>query len=167
MIVDLERNDLGRIAEPGAVSVGPFPELETYAAVHHLVADVSAQVREDQSAVDVVASLFPGGSITGAPKLRSMEVIAELEEEGRGFFTGSMGFIDVRGHAGLSILIRTMVHRGPALIDSASDAEVSFHVGGGITWNSDPGLEDDETLWKAAGLIRALSPPRAQKCPPE
>ena len=157
MIVDLERNDLGRVAEPGGVSVGPFPELETYAAVHHLVADVSAKIAGDQSTVDVVASLFPGGSITGAPKLRSMEVIAELEGEGRGFFTGSMGFIDIRGHAALSILIRTMVHRCQAPSSSEeAPAEVSFHVGGGITWNSDPGLEDDETLWKAAGLLRAL-----------
>jgi para-aminobenzoate synthetase component 1 len=156
MIVDLERNDLGRIAEPGGVSVGPFPELETYAAVHHLVADVTAKVAPGLGAVDVVASVFPGGSITGAPKLRSMEAIAELEEEGRGFFTGSMGFIDLRGRVALSILIRTMIHR----VDPASDhsgAEVSFHVGGGITWNSDPGLEDDETLWKAAGLLRALA----------
>ena len=162
MIVDLERNDLGRIAEPGGVSVGPFPELETYAAVHHLVADVSAKVAGGQRAIDVVASLFPGGSITGAPKLRSMEVIAELEGEGRGFFTGSMGFIDFRGHTALSILIRTMLHRLPAPLESSLEpaakgpVEVSFHVGGGITWNSDPGLEDDETLWKAAGLLRAL-----------
>ncbi len=158
MIVDLERNDLGRIAEPGGVSVGPFPELETYAAVHHLVADVTAKVAPGQTSVDVVASLFPGGSITGAPKLRSMEVIAELEGEGRGFFTGSMGFIDIRGHAALSILIRTMIHRSPKVSDGeGGGAEVSFHVGGGITWNSDPGLEDDETLWKAAGLLRALA----------
>lgn len=160
MIVDLERNDLGRVAVPGGVTVGPFPELETYAAVHHLVADVTARVAPDQSCIDVVASLFPGGSITGAPKLRSMEVIAELEEEGRGFFTGSMGFLDLRGHAALSILIRTMVHRSApddASVGDGVSAEVSFHVGGGITWNSDPGREDDETLWKAAGLLRALS----------
>ncbi|QDV06662.1 Aminodeoxychorismate synthase component 1 [Planctomycetes bacterium Poly30] len=152
MIVDLERNDLGRIAEPGQVTVGPFPELETYAAVHHLVADVRARVASAATAMDVVAALFPGGSITGAPKLRSMEVIAELEEEGRGFFTGSMGFLDLRGHAALSILIRTMVHRV-----QEGEAAVSFHVGGGITWNSDPGHEDDETLWKAAGMLRALT----------
>ncbi|MGK0482174.1 MAG: para-aminobenzoate synthetase component 1 [Planctomycetota bacterium] len=157
MIVDLERNDLGRIAEPGGVRVGPFPELETYAAVHHLVADVRARVGVGKSAMDVVASLFPGGSITGAPKLRSMELIAELEGEGRGFFTGSMGFIDLRGESVLSILIRTMVHRVQGDAGKERKAEVSFHVGGGITWSSDPGLEDDETLWKAAGMLRALT----------
>lgn len=157
MIVDLERNDLGRIAVPGGVEVAGFPTVETYASVHHLVADVAARVRPDVTPLGVVASLFPGGSITGAPKLRSMEIIAELEKEGRGFFTGSMGFVDVRGRALLNILIRTLIYRGrgPGASGGRS-ADVSFHVGGGITWNSDPAHEDDETLLKAEGLLRAL-----------
>lgn len=152
MIVDLERNDLGRIAEPGGVHVREFPALETYASVHHLVADVSARVRPELSAIDVLASVFPGGSITGAPKLRSMEVIAEQECEGRGFFTGALGMIDLRGAALFNILIRTMIHRE----DTDGSRRVSFHVGGGITWNSDAASEDLETLLKAEGLLRAL-----------
>ncbi len=153
MIVDLERNDLGRVAEAGGVEVRGFPTLESYASVHHLVADVRARLRPDATAIDVVGALFPGGSITGAPKLRSMEAIAALEGEGRGFFTGSMGFVDARGRASLNILIRTLVHR------EAGDArEVSLHVGGGITWRSDPALEDAETGHKADGLLRALAP---------
>ncbi len=152
MIVDLERNDLGRVAVPGGVEVGEFPTIETYASVHHLVCDVRAVVRDDVTAMGVVAALFPGGSITGAPKLRSMELIAREEREGRGFFTGSLGFVDARGHAALNILIRTFVFRRGA----DGRAEVSFHVGGGITWASDPASEDEETQLKADGLLRAL-----------
>ena len=153
MIVDLERNDLGRISVPGGVRVGTFPRLETYRGLHHLVTDVVGEVRPECSAVDVVAALFPGGSITGAPKLRSMEAIAEIEGEGRGFFTGSLGFIDARGRASFNILIRTIIHRTP----EDGDREVSFHVGGGITWSSDPEAEDAETMLKASAMVAALS----------
>ena len=150
MIVDLERNDLGRIAAPGTVAVEGFPTLETYAAVHHLVADVTAEPRAGTDAVDVLAALFPGGSVTGAPKLRSMEVIAELEGEGRGFFCGSLGFLDTAGNALFNILIRTLLWR---------PGEVSYRVGGGITWSSDARAEDEETLAKGAALARALGAP--------
>ncbi len=153
MIVDLERNDLGRISVPGGVRVGSFPRLETYRGLHHLVTDVVGEVRPECSAVDVVAALFPGGSITGAPKLRSMEAIAEIEGEGRGFFTGSLGFIDARGRATFNILIRTIIHRTV----EGGDREVSFHVGGGITWSSDPESEDAETMLKASAMVAALS----------
>ncbi|MEE2941573.1 MAG: anthranilate synthase component I family protein [Planctomycetota bacterium] len=153
MIVDLERNDLGRVAEAGGVEVRGFPTLESYASVHHLVADVRARPRPEATAIDVIGALFPGGSITGAPKLRSMEAIAALEREGRGFFTGSLGFVDARGRALLNILIRTLVHR-----ETDDGREVSLHVGGGITWRSDPALEDEETGHKADGLLRALAP---------
>ena len=153
MIVDLERNDLGRISVPGGVRVGTFPRLETYRGLHHLVTDVVGEVRPECSAVDVVAALFPGGSITGAPKLRSMEAIAEIEGEGRGFFTGSLGFIDARGRATFNILIRTIIHRAV----EGGGREVSFHVGGGITWSSDPESEDDETMLKASAMVAALS----------
>jgi para-aminobenzoate synthetase component I len=156
MIVDLERNDLGRCAQPGGVRVERFPHLETYASVHHLTADVVADVPASVDAVALLEALFPGGSITGAPKLRSMEVIAELEGEGRGFFTGSFGFVDTRGHAAWNVLIRTLVWR--PLGDAGGDpgGEVSFHVGGGITWSSDPESEERETQHKAAAIARAL-----------
>jgi len=152
MIVDLERNDLGRVAEVGSVVVEPFPRLQSYAAVHHLVADVAARPRAGVDALDVLAALFPGGSVTGAPKLRAMEIIAALEGEGRGFFTGSLGLIDLRGRALFNILIRTLLWRrvGPAR------GEASFRVGGGITWASDPEAEDQETLAKARALAAAL-----------
>jgi len=151
MIVDLERNDLGRCARPGGVRVEVFPRLETFATVHHLVADVAADVRPGVDAFDLLAALFPGGSITGAPKLASMDAIAELEGEGRGFFTGSLGFVDTRGHAAWNILIRTLVWR-----PRSRDGEVSFHVGGGITWSSDAAAEERETMIKGAGLLHAL-----------
>lgn len=157
MIVDLERNDLGRVARRGGVSVGRFPQLESHVGVHHLVADVVATLRSEVKALDVVAALFPGGSITGAPKLRSMEAIAALEEEGRGFAFGSMGCVDARGSARLSILIRTLTWRPRAsAAGQGQRGTVQLRVGGGITWGSDPADEDAETLAKAAALLGAL-----------
>lgn len=158
MIVDLERNDLGKLALPGGVSVSEFPQLESHRAVHHLVADVRASLPEDVSALDVLGALFPGGSITGAPKLRSMEVIAELEEEGRGFAFGSLGCVDRAGSAHFNILIRTMVWRPLAGAEASATpkGELLLRVGGGITWGSDPAAEDRETLAKAAALLAAL-----------
>ncbi len=156
MIVDLERNDLGRVAVPGGVRVEGFPALQTCARVHHLVADVVATTRADVGALDVLAALFPGGSISGAPKLRSMEAIAALEREGRGFFAGSLGFVDLAGRAAFNVLIRTLLVRArPAL--GAGASEVSFRVGGGITWASQAAAEDEETLHKAASLAAALA----------
>ena len=161
MIVDLERNDLGRTAEPGSVRVEGFPTLSSYASVHHLMADVVARPEPGRDAVDVLAAMFPGGSITGAPKARAMELIAELEGEGRGFFSGSLGFLDTRGEACFNILIRTLLWRPrPASSVRGEGAEVlgevSFRVGGGVTWASDPDAEDQETLDKAASLAAAL-----------
>ncbi|QDU68028.1 Aminodeoxychorismate synthase component 1 [Planctomycetes bacterium Pla86] len=151
MIVDLERNDLGRVATPGGVSVDAFPELERYAAVQHLVATVRARPRPGVDAVALLEALFPGGSITGAPKLRSMEAIALLEGEGRGFFTGSLGFLDTRGRACFDILIRTLLWR-----PTPGGGEVSLRVGGGITWDSDPAAEESETIHKARAMLAAL-----------
>jgi anthranilate/para-aminobenzoate synthase component I len=198
MIVDLERNDLGRIARPGCVRVERMPHLESYANVHHMSADVVAELRAGVDAFDVLASLFPGGSVTGAPKLASMHAIRALEGEGRGFFTGSAGFVDTRGSARFNILIRTLVwrpseapsspsvrgsaapiapftRRGEAPLaeltrgdersssapsrDDASTSmrgDVSFHVGSGITWSSNAGDEDRETLAKGRALEAAL-----------
>ncbi len=149
MIVDLERNDLGRTAKPGTVRVEEFPVLRTYERVHHLTADVIAEPREECDAWDVLAALFPGGSVTGAPKLASMDAISELEGEGRGFFCGALGFVDTRGEARFNVLIRTVLWR---------PGEVSFRVGGGITFSSDASLEDAETLAKASALVAAFEP---------
>ena len=156
MIVDLERNDLGRIARPGTVRVERFPHLETYPGLHHLMGDVVAKVRHDVDAVDVLAALFPGGSITGAPKLAAMDLIAELEGYERGFFTGSLGFLDLRGQMTFNILIRTLTWRPTPSATNPLDGEVAFHVGGGITWSSDARAEERETLVKAERLVRAL-----------
>ncbi len=156
MIVDLERHDLGRVARPGGVWVEGFPHLESYARVHHLMADVVADVSSGVDASAVLAALFPGGSITGAPKLRAMEVIAELEGEGRSFYCGSLGFVDLRGHAAFNILIRTLLWRAGG-VSGPWTGELAFRVGGGITWQSDPAAEDAETLAKAAGILDALS----------
>ena len=167
MIVDLERNDLGRVCVPGSVRVERHPHLESYATVHHLSADVVGRPRPGVTAVELLAALFPGGSVTGAPKLAAMEAIALLEGEGRGFFTGALGFLDLGGRAAFNILIRTLVWR---------PGEVSFHVGGGITWSSDARAEDDETLTKGSALAAALDgepsgrkaargrPPAARPC---
>lgn len=173
MIVDLERNDLGRVAEPGGVWVEGFPTLRTYASVHHLTADVVARTKRGTTASEILAALFPGGSITGAPKLASMRAIAALEGEGRGFFTGALGFVDARGRAAFNILIRTIVWRAEpssaadrAVAQSAASARArddtpvgtaSFHVGGGITWSSDARSEDRETWVKGRLLAEALA----------
>ena len=110
---------------------------------------------EEEDGFGLLSALFPGGSVTGAPKLRAMEVISELEEEGRGFFTGSMGYASLDGSAAWNILIRTMLWR-PRPDVGPVNGEVSFRVGGGITWGSDAGAEDAETLIKADRLMRAL-----------
>ncbi len=152
MIVDLERNDLGRVAVRGGVSVEAFPRLESYATVHHLVADVAARIPRGTDGFEVLAALFPGGSITGAPKLRSMEAIAEIEGEGRSFFYGSQCLADTRGRLVASVLIRTLLWRD--LPQGA--AEVAFRVGGGITFGSDPAAEEAESVVKGLALARAL-----------
>jgi len=153
MIVDLERNDLGRIATPGGVRVNGFPTLSSYASVHHLSAEVVAHLREGLDAADLLAAVFPGGSITGAPKLASMEAIAQLEGEGRGFFTGSLGLWDLTGRACFNILIRTLCWRP---MREAGVGRVRYHVGGGITWGSNAADEEAETMIKGERLARAL-----------
>jgi para-aminobenzoate synthetase component 1 len=155
MIVDLARNDLGRVARPGSVRVDEFPELRSYEGIHHLMADVTAEVRDGVDSFELLRALFPGGSITGAPKLRVMEAIKEIEREGRGFFTGSMGYASLDGSSAWNILIRTLVWRPTG--EAGSDfGELSFHVGGGITWGSDAIEEEKETLLKGARLMKVL-----------
>jgi para-aminobenzoate synthetase component 1 len=147
MIVDLLRNDVGKVAEIGSVRVGPFPEQASFAQVHHLFATVEARLRGDVTVGDLLHATFPGGSITGAPKLRCMEILEELEWARRGIYTGSVGWIGPGPQMHLNIAIRTMVVR---------DGIVRFHVGGGVTADSDPAAEYEETLHKAAGLLEAL-----------
>ena len=147
MIVDLERNDLGRVAQVGSVKVAALCGLETYATVHHLTSVVQARLREDRDIVDLLRATFPGGSITGAPKIRAMEIIDELEPVARGVYTGAIGYIRFTGEMDLNIAIRTMVLK---------DGVASFWVGGGIVADSDPGLEYEETLHKGAAMARAL-----------
>jgi para-aminobenzoate synthetase component 1 len=147
MIVDLERNDLGRVAEIGSVRVTGLFEAETYATVHHLVSTVEARLAEGRDAVDLLRATFPGGSITGAPKIRSMEIIDELEPVARGVYTGSIGYIRPNGEMDLNIAIRTMV---------VKDGRAYFSVGGGIVADSEPAAEYQETLDKGAAMARAL-----------
>ncbi len=154
MIVDLERNDLGRVAQVGGVRVEAFPVLESFATVHHLVADVVARVTPGRDGVDVLAALFPGGSVTGAPKLRSMEIIAALEGEGRSFFYGSQVMLDTRGSLRASVLIRCLLWRDLG----AGSGEAAYRVGGGITYGSDPAAEEEESLDKGLALAQALEP---------
>ena len=148
MIVDLERNDLSKIAETGTVEVTELFKLESYATVHHLVATVVAKVDEQYSVTDCLKATFPGGSITGAPKIRAMEIIDELEPTARGLYTGSIGYIDLNGNLDLNIVIRTYI---------CKNNKAYFQAGGGIVWDSDPELEYQESLDKAFALVKALN----------
>jgi para-aminobenzoate synthetase component 1 len=147
MIVDLERNDLGRVCRYGSVYVPGLYRLESYANVHHLLATVRGQLRDGIGALECLRACFPGGSITGAPKIRAMEIIDELEPVTRGVYTGAIGWVDGRGNAEWNIAIRTMV---------VKDGRVYLHAGGGIVADSDPTAEYEETLAKASGMLRAL-----------
>jgi para-aminobenzoate synthetase component 1 len=149
MIVDLLRNDLGRVCEFGSVAVPRVCEVESFASVQHLVSEVRGQLRPGLTALDALRAAFPGGSVTGAPKVRAMEVIAELEPTARGPYCGGFGCVGFDGAADTSILIRTL---------TAGRGYLQFPVGGGITSDSDPAAEYEETLHKAAGLLRALTP---------
>jgi para-aminobenzoate synthetase component I len=150
MIVDLMRNDLSRVCAPGSVRVAELFALEQYATVHHLVSTVVGQLAPGADALDLLRAAFPGGSITGAPKLRAMEIIAELEPSRRGVYCGSIGYWSVTGELDTSIAIRTAVAR---------NGRVYFNAGGGVVADSDPADEYQETLHKARGLIDALAMP--------
>jgi para-aminobenzoate synthetase component 1 len=147
MIVDLMRNDLGRVCRFGSVRVKRLHDLKTFATVHHLEGEVEGDLRPGVGAAELLRAVFPGGSITGAPKVRAMTVIDELEPVSRGIFSGSIGYWSACGRIDLNIAIRTIVcHRGRA----------SFHVGAGIVWDSDPEFEYEETLAKGRALLAAL-----------
>ncbi|GAB2179672.1 aminodeoxychorismate synthase component I [Dongia sp. agr-C8] len=148
MIVDLLRNDVGRVAKLGSVQVPVLIGLESYATVHHLVSVVTAVLDDGKSAVDLLQAAFPGGSVTGAPKIRAMEIIAELEPTERGPYCGAIGYLSAGGAMDTNIVIRTL------LIDGG---RISFQVGGGIVADSDPQAEWQESLTKAKALIQTLA----------
>jgi para-aminobenzoate synthetase component 1 len=149
MIVDLLRNDLSKVCRPGSVEVPALCILESHPTVHHLVSTVTGVLEPRQSALDLLRAAFPGGSVTGAPKVRAMEIIAELEPVARGIYCGAIGYVSVTGAMDTGIPIRTVTLQG---------GQAWFHAGGGIVADSDPALEYDETLAKAAGIVRALEP---------
>ena len=147
MIVDLERNDLGRVCDYGSVVVAEHKALEAYASVFHLVSTVEGTLHEGRDLVDLLKATFPGGSITGAPKIRAMEIIDELEPTQRSIYTGSIGYIGLDGTADLNIAIRTILVRG---------SKAFLQVGGGVVADSDPAAEYQETLDKGQRLFEAL-----------
>lgn len=148
MIVDLARNDLGRVCVPGSVHVAARHDLETFATVHHLVATVRGELAPGLDRFDALRALHPGGSITGAPKIRAMQIIAELEPVARQAYTGALGYLGYDGDADLAIAIRTITCAG---------GRASYHVGGGITWDSDAPAEYEETQHKGRAMREALT----------
>ena len=149
MIVDVERNDLGKVCRTGTVEVPELFRLESWAQVHHLVATVRGRLKPEVTAVDLVAAAFPGGSITGAPKIRAMEILDRLEPVRRGPWTGAAGWFDAGGDLDLHVAIRTIYRAG---------GRARVQAGGGITWPSDPATEFDETITKARALAEAVAP---------
>jgi len=147
MLIDLERNDLGRVCVPGTVEVSELMVVESYAHVHHIVSNVRGRLRADVTPGQVIAATFPGGTITGCPKVRCMEIIAALEDAPRGAYTGALGYLDRNGDLDLNILIRTF---------TLSGSEVTLRAGAGIVADSVAEKELDETRAKARGLLRAL-----------
>jgi para-aminobenzoate synthetase component 1 len=148
MIVDLERNDLGRVCSYGSVQVKEHAVIESYATVHHLVSTVVGDLHKGTDVIDLLRATFPGGSITGAPKIRSMEIIDELEPTSRSVYTGSLGYLGFNGMCDLNIAIRTIIVKG---------GRAYFQVGGGIVADSSPEDEYEETLHKGKALFEALT----------
>jgi para-aminobenzoate synthetase component 1 len=147
MIVDLLRNDLSRVCQAGSIRVPQLCGVETYETVQHLVSEVRGRLRQDQDVWDLFRATWPGGSITGAPKVRAMQIIAELEPTVRGPYCGSLFYVGANGQADSNLLIRTFVQRSGWL---------QCGVGGGIVAQSNPAAEYEETLIKAAGMVKAL-----------
>jgi len=147
MLVDLERNDLGRVCKYGTVKVDELMTLESYSHVWHIVSKVVGELKDDVKFIDILRACFPGGTITGCPKVRCMEIIEELEPVRRGIYTGSMGYIGYDGRIDLNIIIRS------ALV---KNGKIYFYAGAGIVADSDPEREYEETLFKAEAIMEAL-----------
>jgi 4-amino-4-deoxychorismate synthase (2-amino-4-deoxychorismate-forming) component I len=147
MLIDLERNDLGRVCEAGSVHVDELMTIESYAHVHHIVSNVRGRLRAAVTPGNVLAAVFPGGTITGCPKVRCMEIIAELEQTARGAYTGSLGYLNRDGSMDMNILIRSA---------QLSGRELTLRAGAGIVADSIPERELAETRAKARGVLRAL-----------
>ena len=145
MLLDLERNDMGRVCEYGSVFVNEVMTLETYPYVHHIVSNIKGKLKERSTIKDIVQALFPGGTITGCPKVRCMQIISELEQKPRGAYTGSLGYLSQDGKMDFNILIRSFVH---------TDKKLTFRAGAGIVYDSIPERELAETKHKAAGLVK-------------
>ena len=147
MVVDLERNDLSKVCKPNSVKVTELFKLEEYSTVFHLVSTVVGELKEEVSSLECIKACFPGGSITGTPKIRSLEIIEELEPVRRNIYTGALGYLGFDGNVDLNIIIRTILLK---------DNKAYLGVGGGITWDSNEECEYDETLDKAKALMRVL-----------
>ena len=148
MLVDLGRNDIGRVSEPGTVEVSDLMEVERYSHVMHLVTHVQGRLRRDMTAFDALRACFPAGTVSGAPKIRAMEIIAEIETEKRGPYAGAVGYFSFSGNMDMAIAIRTMVMTGGIAYTQA---------GGGIVYDSVPEQEYEETMNKARALLKAIS----------
>ena len=148
MIVDLLRNDLSRVCEAGSVTVDALCQLDSHATVHHLVSVITGRLRAGSDALDLLAAAYPGGSVTGAPKLRAMAILAELERVRRGVYCGAIGWLGLDGGLDFNLAIRTIIVKGGV---------AAIHAGGGVTARSDPDEEYRETLDKARALIAALT----------
>jgi len=131
MLIDLERNDLGRVCRPGSIEVNELMVLESWQHVHHIVSNVRGELAANKSPIDVLQAVFPGGTITGCPKVRCMEILAEMEQQARGAYTGSLGYINNDGSMDFNILIRTMVR-------DRQTGNITFRAGGGIVSDSVP-----------------------------
>lgn len=147
MLVDLERNDLGRVCDYRSVKVREFMALEKYSHVVHIVSGITGKLKKNKDVLDVIRAMFPGGTITGCPKIRCMQIIDELEPVRRGIYTGSLGYIDLHGDMDLNIVIRTILLK---------NGKGHLQVGAGIVYDSDPEKEYEETLHKAEALVQAL-----------
>jgi para-aminobenzoate synthetase component 1 len=148
MIVDLLRNDISKVCETGSVRADKLFALESFANVHHLVSTVTGKLAQDKTAIDLLRACFPGGSITGAPKFRAMEIIEELEPNRRGLYCGAIGYVGFDGNMDTNIAIRTAVY---------SDDEIRFYAGGGVVADSELAKEYRETLDKASSMLELIA----------
>ncbi len=153
MLIDLERNDLGRVCRPGSIEVNELMVLESWQHVHHIVSNVRGELESNRSPVDVLRAVFPGGTITGCPKVRCMEILAEMEQQARGAYTGSLGYINNDGSMDFNILIRTMVRTTEGDGENNNN-KITFRAGGGIVSDSVAVKELEETRAKAKGLLK-------------